>query len=487
MHDQFPVVQPHFELHLTREESTLIHAKRGSGLPRHKLGMEVYNQWHLSRLTTEYLLQCDGQTSHGEISRRLQLPFSVLADQIAHHLMTSTSAVAMSAQPVSGAAPLFVTGSFDSYAPLHMSVEITDTCNFRCDHCYVSASPEKLARREGEDLFTLFGTMRENGVRVVELTGGECTTHPEFKEILACAARTFHLVAIVSNGYLLGTRDGLAEFVGSFDNVACQVSIDGDEAFHDAFRKKAGSYASAVEAVRRLKALGLCVRVAMSVTAENVEHVVHVYELANELRVDAFSAAPTSAFGRGAGISSCGSKDHEVLHRLNELLRPFAAERLFEANRISAKWMKESTHQNCGAGWRSFGLNGATGEVRSCLFLADSKKFGSVDQMSYSDLFKQQEMDLFRHAPSPSPHLKTCSECEHISECRGCFAKAFLVSETKHPGCAWRARYFPGMSLARSTALVPVSKLRRRRLPDTGQAGSVSDPEKGIVSRATSG
>jgi hypothetical protein len=105
--------------------------------------------------------------------------------------------------------------------------------------------------------------------------------------------------------------------------------------------------------------------------------------------------------------------------------------------------------------------------------------------MNYSDLFKQNEMDLFRHAPSP--HLDTCSGCEHISECRGCFAKAFLVSETKHPGCAWRAHYFPGMSLARSTdQLMPVAKLRRQRLPVIAQAGSISDPEKGIVSRATS-
>jgi hypothetical protein len=31
MHDQFPVVQPHLELHLTREESTLIHAKAWIG------------------------------------------------------------------------------------------------------------------------------------------------------------------------------------------------------------------------------------------------------------------------------------------------------------------------------------------------------------------------------------------------------------------------------------------------------------------------
>jgi radical SAM protein with 4Fe4S-binding SPASM domain len=470
MHHEFPVVQPDFELHLTREELTLIHAKRGSGLPRLKFGMAAYGQWHVPRLSAEYLLCCDGQTSHGEICRRLQLPFPYLADQIAHHLMTRTGAIAMSAEPVSGAASLLVTGSFDSYSPLHMSVEITDTCNFRCEHCYVSASPEKLARRDGQDLFSLFGTMRANGVRVVELTGGECTTHPEFREILACASQTFHLVAIVTNGYLLGTREGLADWVGSFENVTCQVSIDGAADFHDSFRKKPGAYASAIEAVRRLKTLGLQVRVARSVTPENVEQVLHVYQVAKQLGVDAFAAAPTTAFGRGAGISSCGSTDRQLQQRLSEILGPFAGDSMFEANRITAKALAASSSQNCGAGWRTFALNGATGEVRSCLYLADSKKFGSVDEMSYSDLFKQQEMDLFRHAPSPSPHLETCRGCDHMSECRGCFAKAFLVSETKHPSCAWRAHYFPGMNLVRPTKaqLVPLSKLRRQPLAVAG-------------------
>lgn len=249
--------------------------------------------------------------------------------------------------------------------------------------------------------------------------------------------------------------------------MTCQVSIDGDEAFHDAFRKKVGAYSSAVEAVRRLKGLGLCVRVAMSVTPENVEQVLHVYTVAKELGVDAFAAAPTTGFGRGAAISSCGSKDRQLQQRLGELLAPFASDRMFEANRITAKAMAESSSQNCGAGWRTFALNGATGEVRSCLYLADSKKFGSVDEMSYTDMFKQQEMSLFGHAPSPSPHLETCKGCEYMGECRGCFAKAFLVSETKHPSCPWRAHYFPGMSLARSAdaSLVPLSKLRRQQLP----------------------
>lgn len=103
---------------------------------------------------------------------------------------------------------------------------------------------------------------------------------------------------------------------------------------------------------------------------------------------------------------------------------------------------------NCGAGWRTFGLNGATGEVRSCLFLADSKKFGSVDKENYVDIFKNKEMKMFRDAPSPSAGLKTCRSCKHIAQCNGCFAKAFRVSQTENPECLWRQQYFPGIEFS---------------------------------------
>jgi radical SAM protein with 4Fe4S-binding SPASM domain len=426
--------------------------------------MESYAQWHLPRLGAEYLRRCDGQTSHAEICRRLKVPARIIVDQVASHLVERTGAIVMADGPTPDATNLLVTGSLNSFAPLHLSVEITDTCNFRCDHCYVSASPDKLGRRTRRDLFSLFNTMRANGVRVVELTGGECTTHPDFERILEHASKTFHLVAVVTNGYLIGRRERLADCIGSFENVCTQVSIDGNEEFHDAFRKKAGSYASAVEAVRRLKRLGLTVRVAMTATSENVEHVEHVFLLAKELGVDAFSVAPAAGFGRGASIQGCGTKESGVHERIRQFLAPYAGDSMFESNRAMSKLMTASSHQNCGAGWRSFALNGASGEVRSCLYLADSKKFGSVDDVPYEEVFKQPDMALFRHAPSPSPALETCKECDFITECSGCFAKAFLVSQTKHPGCAWRTRYFTGMQLAPSgpTQLVQLSTRRTK-------------------------
>jgi radical SAM protein with 4Fe4S-binding SPASM domain len=443
-----PVPQPGFELHLTSLGNTLFHAVRGRDLPHDALGMRKYGQWHLNRIVAEYLLRCDGKMTHAEIAATLNVPFRIVADRIASHLVEETGAIVIADAPTPVVAGIFVTGSFDSLAPLHMSVEITDTCNFTCDHCYVSASPTKLARRDRASLLSLLSTLRDNGVKVLEITGGECTTHPDFKEVVAAAAERFHLVAIVSNGYLLGRREGLADWVGSFDNVCVQISIDGNKAFHDNFRKKVGSFDACCDAVRRLKRHGLVVRIAMSVTPENVDQVEEVFLLAKRLGADAFSPAVITTFGRAANLGMCAEKDHELQHKVAKILAPHAKDSLFVADKLTAEWSRQNKEINCGAGWRSFALNGATGEIRSCLFLADSKSFGSVDREGYDNIFASPYISMFKNAPSPSPLLDTCRECAYIATCNGCFAKAFRISETEYPECPWRIKYFPGMSLA---------------------------------------
>ena len=184
------------------------------------------------------------------------------------------------------------------------------------------------------------------------------------------ASSVFHLIAVVSNGYLLGTRDGLADWLASFDNVCVQISIDGRKEFHDTFRKKAGSFEACCEAIRRLKRHGIIVRVAMSVTPENIDQVEDVFLLSKELGADAFSPAAITSFGRAANLGMCAEKDHELQRSISKILAPYATDPLLGADRMSLQMSQRNKAINCGAGWRSFALSGATGEIRSCLFLA---------------------------------------------------------------------------------------------------------------------
>jgi radical SAM protein with 4Fe4S-binding SPASM domain len=151
-------------------------------------------------------------------------------------------------------------------------------------------------------------------------------------------------------------------------------------------------------------------------------------------------------------VAGCVEIEHHVMHRLNEILAPYADDPLFDAVKRERASSEANNEINCGAGWRSFALN-SDGTVRSCLFLTDSKKFGNLDQQNYDDVFSQQAMHLFHDAPSPGgeecrglqPNGKV--GCEYIAVCTGCFAKAFRISTTEYPECPWRAKWFPGMSL----------------------------------------
>lgn len=106
-----------------------------------------------------------------------------------------------------------VTGGSDGFYPVHATFEIIETCNFSCDHCYYSSDPSKTGKIDFVDAIKVMDKLQENGVRVIELTGGECTIHSHFLEILSAAAERFDMVAIITNGYRIGTNEKFAERV----------------------------------------------------------------------------------------------------------------------------------------------------------------------------------------------------------------------------------------------------------------------------------
>ncbi len=450
----YPVPRENYEFHTTAQGSHLFYAIRGTG-PDSALGMNALNSWVIPDFTAHYLKYCDGLSTHSQIVERAYSDVSPIFREIQARravmaLIKETNV--LSFENDSSASMMMNTGDFDSFAPLHASIEITDACNYVCDHCYVSASPWKQSKRDGRDLLKLLDFLRNSGVKVLELTGGECTIHPDFMKVLTKASELFHLVAVVSNGWRIGKRDNLAQFISSHANVVTQISIDGMEAFHDEFRGRKGAFAAACEAVRKLRAYGTVVRLAMTVTWDNLQYVEDVIRLAKSLDASTFSLAPVTSFGRAGEkhlAGSCADSDHKLMHEIQKALIPYADDPLFDTNKMALQVQEDHGEINCGAGWRSFALNGATGEVRSCLFLVDSKKFGSVDRQSYDDIFKSPYMKLFKNAPSPSQKLATCQDCEFIAICVGCFAKAFKTSEQYFDNgmCPWRLKYFPGMPL----------------------------------------
>lgn len=75
-------------------------------------------------------------------------------------------------------------------SPIRMCIDITNQCNLRCVHCHAMANED----RGGSSLSTheimeLIDQCSDNGVFVLQLSGGEPTLNPSFEAILGYALK----------------------------------------------------------------------------------------------------------------------------------------------------------------------------------------------------------------------------------------------------------------------------------------------------------
>ena len=139
----------------------------------------------------EILLLCDGQSNCKSIVSRLlentdsrDVSFSSMLEGTIDFLqqMMSYEILELGKSPCQ--CKFTVTGSRDFFIPQHMSVELTSNCNLKCIYCYRDAGPNQRDYLEYEVLVDILERLASNGLRSVELTGGEPLLHPQFLEIL---------------------------------------------------------------------------------------------------------------------------------------------------------------------------------------------------------------------------------------------------------------------------------------------------------------
>jgi radical SAM protein with 4Fe4S-binding SPASM domain len=446
----YPALLEALEIHRDAEGGLLLVPVQGK-LRRAPPGQERVSHlpYRAEGYLLDYLADVDGARSRDDIEQRFNERYGPLFGpplagkcwQFVEQYRGRLFDVATT--PREAPSPPRVTGSAEAYFPVHATLEIIETCNMTCDHCYYSSSPDKTGRMSLDDAIAIMDRLAAGGVRVIELTGGECTIHTDFSAILEHACRTFAIVAVLTNGYRLGTSDKLWDAVRSKDNLMVQVSLDAIGERHDRFRKHPRAYEAALRAIERVVSAGIICRVASSITEDNLDQVDELYRVVKALGVDKHSFAAVAPHGRGCNNTEAVGAA-ELTRKLNERLAAFGRdERLYDTPVQSQYGDSEPPH-NCGAGARTIAVD-QQGYVRACNFSRDSKKLGNLLHEPSQLIFGQQASFYFANAPSPGG--RDCLGCDYYLHCRGCFVKAFMVSETIFPACPWRARWFPGMSL----------------------------------------
>jgi radical SAM protein with 4Fe4S-binding SPASM domain len=144
----------------------------------------------------------------------------------------------------------------------YLELQITDRCNLKCKHCYIGdKASQELSVEQVRAVLKEFEEMQ--GLRLM-ITGGEPLLHSNF-DVLNEILPDFLLRKILFTNGILLNKDLLRNL--NVDEI--QISIDGLEKGHDSLRG-AGTFSTAVKAVRLAKEMGFEVSVATMVHAKNI-------------------------------------------------------------------------------------------------------------------------------------------------------------------------------------------------------------------------
>lgn len=177
-------------------------------------------------------------------------------------------------------------------------LKITDRCDLRCAHCFVSATAAG-SDMSPVEIATALPRLLAARVSTVTLTGGEPLIHPGLLRILTLLREADLDITVCTNAVAL--TDQLLDTARDLGRIRFNVSLDGFAASsHGKFRGDRQSFDITLSNTRRLAEKGLLRGILSTPNnlADGGEYE-ELYGLAADLHAEYLLLNPLSSFGRG--------------------------------------------------------------------------------------------------------------------------------------------------------------------------------------------
>ncbi|WP_019646516.1 heme d1 biosynthesis radical SAM protein NirJ [Novispirillum itersonii] len=171
-------------------------------------------------------------------------------------------------------------------------------CNLTCRHCYSSSADTDFA---GElttaEVFRVMDDLKDAGVGVLILSGGEPLLRPDIHIIGARAKALGFYVGLSSNGTLMDAAAVGAIADTGYDYVG--ISLDGMRETHDIFRRRAGAFDASLAGLRACRTAGIKTGLRFTITEHTARDLPRLLDLAAEEAVDKLYFSHLNYAGRG--------------------------------------------------------------------------------------------------------------------------------------------------------------------------------------------
>ena len=148
-------------------------------------------------------------------------------------------------------------------------ITMTNNCNMRCPHCFVSAGMVEKQELNVEKILTVIGEIEKiNGPTDIVVSGGEPLVHPGILQLLK--GLKGHNVSLFSNGALINEND-----YAIIADCCQEVQISFEGVTQDAYERirGRGNYNKALHAIELLKTTGIKITLAITIIPSTVENI----------------------------------------------------------------------------------------------------------------------------------------------------------------------------------------------------------------------
>ncbi len=316
---------------------------------------------------------------------------------------------------------------------LRIGLETTNRCNLNCLHC-VREKGLPVADLSVDILNNLIKEIKDFGLTLVSLTGGEPTMHPQFDSIIDILAKEDLSYTLVSNGW--NFQKIYPVFLKNKKTVprVINFSLDGaQEKTHDKMRGK-GSYRKVMQAIAICRAKRIPFSTQMVVCEFNENEMEQMCLLASKIGCSSLGFAYPFLTPNLVKDDLIKGPDHRK-HFLKEVMRLSSAFRLpiFTSAQLGTVTDKNNYLFEC------FHLMGNSinidcrGNLTFCCNLSTyagssgdkSDIIGSLEKESFSSLYKKYLKVLFNFKQDRVNSIKNNK-----------------MSEMDNFGCMYCARYF---------------------------------------------
>jgi heme d1 biosynthesis radical SAM protein NirJ len=171
-------------------------------------------------------------------------------------------------------------------------------CNLTCMHCYsISADIDFAGELSTAEVFGVMDDLKAFRVPALILSGGEPLLRRDIFDIAARSKAMGFYTALSTNGTLIDPPLATRIRDTGFDYVG--ISLDGLEQTHDRFRRKKGSFAASLRALRLLRDMGVKVGLRFTMTADNAADFEPLLDLAERECIHKFYFSHLNYAGRG--------------------------------------------------------------------------------------------------------------------------------------------------------------------------------------------